>query len=87
MPDITISVPAGQATRVLNGFAQAHGYEAQVTGEDGTLSPNPENKQEFMRRKIKGFVMDSVRSAEASAAAETARQAALDAVDAGIVLT
>lgn len=87
MATISFDVPNAQATRVLNAFAQTHGYQAQIPDEAGTLVTNPENKTEFLKRKIRQFVMESVQAAEAQTAAENARKAAIDNAANTITLT
>lgn len=83
MATLSITIPNAVATRVQDSFCAAHGYQATLP--DG--SANPETKQQFLKRKVVEFIRDSVKAAEATAAAETARQAALTDVDTTVVLS
>jgi len=68
--------------RIVAGFIKAHHYRTNL--EDGT--PNPENPRQFMLRRIKEYIRDSVIQAEAMDAAEQSRQAAWNKANTEIVI-
>ncbi len=85
MASITLTIPAGDATRILDGFATHHKYQTDVANplydpadaestEPETI-PNPESKVEFAKRKIIEFVKASVKAEETRVALEAARGA------------
>lgn len=85
MASITLTIPDGEATRILNGFAAHHKHRTDVANplydpddaestEPKTI-PNPETKLEFTKRKIIEFVKASVRAEETRSAFEAARGA------------
>ncbi|PIR88819.1 MAG: hypothetical protein COU09_00090 [Candidatus Harrisonbacteria bacterium CG10_big_fil_rev_8_21_14_0_10_44_23] len=87
---ITIDVPDAQAIRVRDGFCAQYGYQEKISETvDGetTLVDNPETKAQFVQRKIREFVHDTVRSYEASTAIKTAREQAITKADSEITLT
>ena len=53
MASIVINIDDGQLQRVLDRFAEAHGYQDFVE-QDPTHPPNanPENKLDFLRRTL-----------------------------------
>lgn len=79
---LQITIPDGQQQAIIDDFAAAHGWTAQVENPDGSFSPNPYTRQEFARRTVARFIKDSLRAYRASQAAETARQQQQSAVDA-----
>lgn len=83
MATITVTIPDAQINRVRNAFATAYGWSGILP--DGT--PNPENKTQFTQRKVREYVKEVVKGVEATAAAETARAAAVAQAESDIVLT
>lgn len=73
-------------TRILDAFAFQHGYQATLPDLNGAPIPNPETKLVFFRRKIREFVKESVKAAEVSQAAESARVTAATKADTEITL-
>lgn len=82
MAQITVTVPDAQAARVRDAFAVAYGWQPTIDGQ-----PNPESKAQHAARRVREYVKDVVRSAEAQAAAEAARAAQAAAVESEITLT
>lgn len=78
MSTISIDIPDAQATRILNSFAAAQGYQAQVPdlALAGVFIPNPEGKAAFAKRKVAEWVKNQVTAAESAAAAKSARDTA-----------
>lgn len=85
MANITLTIPPGDTTRVLNGFAAHHKYRTDIANplhdpddaestEPETI-PNPESKVVFAKRKIIEFVKASVKAEETRSALEAARGA------------
>ena len=83
MANITLTIPAGTTQRVLDGFAKSQGYASLLP--DG--STNPETKTQFIKRKLKEYVMKAVRDAEMEDAINIAATAAATSVDTDIVIT
>ena len=73
MTTITLTIPDAQITRVVDAFATAYGYQANIPNPDGAPLPNPETRPQFMRRQIMVFIKRTVQSTEAVVAAEAAR--------------
>lgn len=89
MAQLTITVPDAQLQRVLDAFKAQYSYQATVPGptpEDPPV-PNPETVAQFVRRRLRVYVMDVVRAHESLKAAETARAAAANAVDSELALS
>lgn len=69
------TVPNASLNSIVVDFCAAHGYTTAVIDESGVSSPNPETRPQFMRRMMKEFITQSVRSyraAQAYAAADAA---------------
>jgi len=68
-------------TKIKEDFCRYHSYQENIEQTDGDGKmvevTNPETKDDFMDRKIKQFIKDSVVSYRANKAAEDARQAEL----------
>jgi hypothetical protein len=79
---ITINIPDAVSNRVLNGFASAQGYQDTIDGQ-----PNPETKQQFLKRRLIEFIHQAVKFQESEAAGTVAKQAAIQRVDSEITLT
>lgn len=79
MANITIVIPDTILQRILEGFAYQHGYEDEIPdigpGRKDVKKPNPESKQQFVKRTIKRLILQSVRSYEIRRAEEVARHA------------
>lgn len=60
MAIITFTIKDTQLQRVMDGICYDNGYQATITNTDGTTSPNPETKQQFVKRiiieRVKGMV-------------------------------
>jgi hypothetical protein len=79
---ICVDAPSAQRARIVTGYTNAHSYPATVTQPDGTTIPNPETRAAFFKRKLAETVRETVKSYEAGQAAEDARRAAAQKVDA-----
>lgn len=81
MATFTFTIPDAALTRVVNAFALQHDYQSQVPNpaydpldeQSEQFIANPETKAEFMKRKIREFVKNSVSAAETKAALDAAR--------------
>ncbi len=73
MASLTITIPDAQAARVVNKFALRMGYQTTINGQ-----PNPENKTQFLKRKIIDYVTSIVRQQELDEADLAARQSLVD---------
>lgn len=80
---ITFTYPTAQAQNLLDYFATAHRYQSTLS--DG--SSNPETKQQFLDRKVKEFIANSIKQAKAVADADAARAAAISTIDSTIPIT
>lgn len=77
MAQIAVDIPDAALPRVRDAFAVVYGYQAILTNEDGSTTPNPESKTQFAKRQVALFVKNVLKQHEASVAEETARLAAL----------
>ena len=84
--EIKWDTTAAKAQAALDKFCRHHGYQATITNPDGTTSPNPETKNQFKQRMIIKFFKDSIKTQDAIDASESARQAAIDAIESDMVL-
>lgn len=69
------TVPDGTLNSIVIDFCAAHGYTATIADDLGGSMPNPEPRPQFMKRMMKEFIANSVRSyraAQAYAAADAA---------------
>ena len=83
---ITFSIPPGIAKRVVDGYSNQENYPEEV--EDpitAELIPNPESREEFMKRLIKEHVKDTVAAWEAKTAGIQARINAAEAAERDII--
>jgi len=74
--DITISTGSTSLARIRDGFALGQGYQEIING-----SSNPETKTQFLERKIKEFIKQSVKAGEVNSAVDTARGTASNDAD------
>lgn len=85
MATITINIPNPILNRVIDAYSYQHGYQDEVPDRDGsgrdTLIPNPETKQQFVRRMLVRHIKQAIRAYEVRLAEDTARQAAHDKVE------
>lgn len=82
MATITISIPASITTRVIDGVSGQYGYQTLINGE-----ANPETKTQFATRMARTWVKESVKAYEATLAANNAKNSAIVAAEAEILLT
>jgi hypothetical protein len=84
MAKITINIPDTKLQRILNGLAYQYGYQDEIEqpgpGRRDTKVPNPETKQQFVRRMLKRLIIQAVQQYESNEAAEQARQAKVSEV-------
>ncbi len=97
--NLSITVPDAVQARLLAAFCRQHGYQATVGNpafnpvipENPTTNPrtiaNPENRVQFLKRKVIDFIKESASAAEATADAEAARKAAADKAGTDFVLS
>lgn len=76
------SLTAAQKTRFLDGFCAHHGYTDTIIDEAMQTVPNPETKAQFFSRVVTGIVRAGVQAYEATSAADQARQAKYDEINA-----
>lgn len=74
MAAITIRIPDAELQRVLDRFAEAHGYQNFVE-QDPTQPPiaNPESKLDFLRRMLVERIRRTVLEQEVLTVSETFR--------------
>jgi len=78
MAEIIFTMTDENKTRVVNGIADRLRYSPTL--DDGNDTPNPENKGQFVKRKLKEHIIKLVREAEY----EQAKNQAVDIVDASL---
>ena len=67
---------------IKDDFCAQYGYKATIDGQ-----PNPETKNQFIKRKIGEFIKESVKAYRTYAAAESARTTAISNAETGVVLS
>lgn len=82
MASVTLTLPDAELTRILDGFAAQHKYQDTVPNPDydpddpaetdPPTIPNPQNKAQFLKKKIIQFVKESVRAQETRSTKEAA---------------
>ncbi len=83
----TFTVSSTNKTRIIDGIAGQHNYQATIEDAEGKSIPNPETKGVFVKRMAREWVISNVRSFEANQAAEDSRKAAIDDVDTNVTVT
>jgi len=91
-----IEIPDEHLDRVINAVANQYGYQPTVSNPDfdskqleddetnPTTIPNPQTIDGFVNEIVRNFLIENVKAWESKQAAETARIAALDAIDINI---
>ncbi len=87
MASISVTIPNPVLSRILDAFAAEYNRPDTVLNEQGEQVSNPESEADFAKRKVMEYIKSVTKSYEAKAAAETARQAALDAAESEITLS
>lgn len=89
MATLVLTIPDAQLTRVVDGIAGQHNYQAMVPAPIPSDPPvtNPETKNQFAKRMMIKWAKDSVKAWEASQAANTARDTAITNAESTITLT
>lgn len=87
MATLTITIPNPILNRVLDGYAYQHGYQDEIPDTPNTTKPNPETKNQFVRRILEKHIKQSVRVYERRRDEELAGKAADDKVESEISLT
>ena len=64
MATITFTIPAGITNRVVNTFAQKHGWTDTVEGANGSQIPNPVSAGQFVKDWFRNFIIAEVKSEE-----------------------
>lgn len=86
MRHLTIDLHEDIFDRVFDGVAKANRYEAQIPNSDydsmypdrgEKLIDNPETRDDFVKKIVKGFLMQSVQKAESDAARDAATKTAI----------
>lgn len=62
MVDITFTMTAENAQKVVDAICAHYGYQEQLIQDADTMIPNPETRAQFTRRMIKEFIASHVRS-------------------------
>lgn len=76
MATISITIPNGSLTRVVDGVCGFFNYQATIVPQVGDPFPNPETKNQFAQRMLVVAAKSWVKSFESGQAAEVARAAA-----------
>lgn len=74
----TITVLDAKLAAGVNAFAARNGYQALIpdpNADDGSTIPNPENKYDFMVRKMREYAANEINAYLVQAAAATAAAA------------
>lgn len=79
MKSITFQLTDETYAATVDALTANYGYQPTIDGQ-----PNPESADQFCVGVILRFVGDNIRARQAQLATETARQAALAAVDAAL---
>ena len=77
MAQITIDIPVGAVSRVLDAIASEYNYNAAT---DGT-------KAVFAKKQVVEFLKRTVKEAEGSAAAKAAQSTVVSDVDTNVVIS
>ncbi len=80
MANISITIPDARLVESLNAAAYALGYSSTIEASPGNFLPNPENKTQFVRRKIAEHVKGLIERGAREKAAYEAGVAAYDSV-------
>lgn len=77
MATISITIGAGETTRVIDALCSYGAYQAAIpdpspTAQPGDTIPNPVTKAAFARSVVLGVIKDIVRNQERAAALATA---------------
>jgi hypothetical protein len=88
MATLSITIPDAIAARVLDAVAYGNGYSDMIPDPMGSGNPipNPITKTQFAKNVLKDWIKANVVSYESVQAADTARQAAIDAANSQIVI-
>ena len=95
MAQYCIDIPDEHLNRVISAVANQYGYQLTVNNPDFDLEqpedetnpttiPNPKTIGSFVNEVVRNFLLENVKAWESKQAAETARVAALDAIDINI---
>lgn len=79
---ITIDIPDNIAGSVVDAFAEAYGYQAELVAEDGTASPNPQTKAQFAKEKVISFIKEVYKAHQLNLARLAAEEAADESIEA-----
>lgn len=80
MATMTLTVPDPIVQDVVDAFADAYGYQAEIDDGEGNQIPNPETDIQFAKRMIREYVKNVYKGHQAKLF-EAGRQAVLDTAD------
>ena len=63
MAKITITIPDKELERIKTSFCSSYGYVPMLPNS-GEPKANPETQEDFMKKKIIGFIKDAVQEYE-----------------------
>lgn len=87
MATLAFEIPDAIAQRVIDGVAGQNEYRDTVEDSKGKVIPNPESKNQFVKRMIREYIKGNVKAWETSQAIATARQGTSDRVDSEVTIT
>lgn len=61
MAEIKLTIKTGKLELVEDAVCSVYGYEVEIPTPDGPV-PNPMSKKQFVKRKLKEFLKNTVRS-------------------------
>ena len=60
MAQISFNIKDTKVTEAEEAVAALNGYRDQITNADGTLSPNPQTKAQFLKDQCKAWVRNQM---------------------------
>jgi hypothetical protein len=81
---ISLTVPDNKAVQINEDFCAYHGWKSTIPDPQNPQAtiPNPETKNAFIKRKVGEFIKESVLAFNANKDVQTARQSAINAINA-----
>jgi len=70
MVKLEFNIPADKKDRIIDGYCGHYGYQETVTDGEGQEIPNPETKQQFVKRNMVKALKDPVITYEMKQARE-----------------
>ena len=77
---ITINIKDEESNRIIDGVAYQYDYQDTVSDpeKEGEVIPNPETKEDFVKRMTIEWLKENVKAYEVNKATDTARDDATD---------